>query len=161
MAFIGVFFDEKLYMMIKNYKWLSKKNNVILIKESNIENMRNITFETVIISNKIKYNETVRKILENATYLLVNADSKIDFQIFIGLDLSIITYGFNPKATVTVSSSESKKLLLCIQRNIITVDNIIIEPQEIFVNLSGKNNVSENIAISTLDILYSNIKICI
>ena len=105
MAFIGVFFDEKLYMMIKNYKWLSQKNNVILIKESNIENMRNITFETVIISNKIKYNETVRKILENATYLLVNADSKIDFQIFIGLDLSIITYGFNPKATVTVSSS--------------------------------------------------------
>ena len=33
MAFIGVFFDEKLYMMIKNYKWLSQKNNVILIKE--------------------------------------------------------------------------------------------------------------------------------
>lgn len=161
MAFIGIISDNKIHNLIKKKNVLSEIGKIIEIKESNIENMKHIKFETVLIAKKVKYSEALKDILKNTKYLIINADLKIDFHLLEELKLTVITYGFNPKATVTISSTIGEKILICIQRNICSIKNNIIEPQEIYVYLEEEKdvNISEIIAISAIEIIYEVINL--
>ena len=55
---------------------------------------------------------------------------------------NIITYGFNSKATITISSIKEESTMLCIQRSIKGVNNNIIEEQEFNINIE-RNNVNK------------------
>ena len=121
MAFIGIISDsksEKIIKMILDEK-LDKSINIIVINSKSVENLKNIKFETVLIANNnniIKENkETLNKIINNTKYLIINADIELELQFEEQVELNVITFGFNPKSTITASSVEDD-ILLCIQR---------------------------------------------
>ena len=57
------------------------------------------------------------------------------------MEANIITYGFNAKATITISSIKEEKTMICVQRKIKAI-NSIIEEQDFNVEIE-KNNVNK------------------
>ena len=150
MAFIGVITSKrseeaskKVFINLFNEN-IIKKINVIIINESNIDNIKNVLFETVIINednylirNKM---DSLKQILAKCKFLILNSDMDINLESIYKLKLAVITYGLNLKSTVTASSIEDEKLQICIQRSIRNIYNEIIEPKEIYV-YAKKNDV--------------------
>ncbi len=165
MAFIGIISDsksEKIIKMILDEK-LEKSNNIIIINSKSVENLKNIKFETVLIANNnniIKENkETLTKIISNTKYLIINADIELELQFEEQVELNVITFGFNPKATITASSVEDD-ILLCIQRNIKDIRENIIEQQEMKITVFEENigiNTNNLMGISAIMLLYGKI----
>jgi hypothetical protein len=158
MPFIGIVGDEKNGGYIK--KQLIKKleingNFILYIKEKNIENIKNIKFETVIIARKFKNMRELRKILVNAKYIIINTDIINNLNFLENLESTVVTYGFNYQSTVTVSSVTEDSTLICIQRSIKNIDGNIIEPQEI--EIENTENVNLQIAIFTTLAIYGKI----
>lgn len=161
MAFIGIIVENKNEIQIKRILENSlnyKKHTVIIVNKKNIENIRNIKFETVLI---IDLEESMEKkvslILGGTKYLIINSDIKSENLEFINnLKLNIITFGFNQKATITASSVEDD-LMLCLQRKIIDISENIIEPQEILVKTTEKkvvNSIHNVMGIASILLVY-------
>ena len=166
MAFIGIISDsksEKIIKMILDEK-LDKSINIIVINSKSVENLKNIKFETVLIANNnniIKENkETLNKIINNTKYLIINADIELELQFEEQVELNVITFGFNPKSTITASSVEDD-ILLCIQRNIKDIEGKTIEKQEMKITFFGENigiNTNNLMGISAIMLLYRKIR---
>ena len=164
MSFIGIISNTKSEKIINNIlkNKLEKDKNIIIINEKNIINMKNIKFETILIANSNKvvkeYKKALENIIVNTKYLILNADIAIDLEIEKENELSVITYGFNSKATITASSVE-ENVLLCIQRKIIDINNRQIEQQEIKISVFDNMEISTNdiIAVATILLLYGKI----
>lgn len=157
MPFIGIIADEKNEYFIKR-SIISKLNideiSVIIIREKNIDNIKNIRFETVIIDRKFKNLEVLKKILETTKYIVINTDIIKNLYILENLESIVITYGFNSKATITASSVTDENSMICLQR---TIDNIYgqkIEMQEIKIWETEDINVL--MAISAIVLIYKN-----
>lgn len=144
MAFIGVITSNKNEEVLKKsieniVKNCSEKHNVIILTEENIQNMKNIKFNSIIINkeNKIVENQknVLKQILKNTKYLIINTDIYKKMEIMQNINITVITYGYNLKATVTASSINEERILLCIQRNIQINSKSNIEPKEIYVDI--------------------------
>ena len=165
MAFIGIISDsksEKIIKMVLDEK-IDKSNNIIIINSKSVENLKNIKFETVLIANNnniIKENkETLNKIINNTKYLIINADIELELEFEEAVELNVITFGFNPKATITASSVEDD-ILLCIQRNIKDINEKTIEQQEMKIRIFEENigiNTNNLMGISAILLLYGKI----
>lgn len=159
MFFVGIITNQKNEAYIK--KELLKigiEKNIIFINEKNITNVKNVKFETLIIDDKVENKTQLRKIIEGAKYIILNSDIPIDLELMDNLNLTVITYGFNNKATFTVSSIEENNIIICLQRIIYNKNNEVVEPQEF--KLEVPENVEKHIAIFVyiIKILYSKIK---
>lgn len=163
MAFIGVITSKrseeasrKVFINLFNENVI-KKMNVVLINESNIDNIKNVLFETVIINedNALIRNkmDSLKQILEKCKFLILNSDMNINFESIYKLKLTVITYGLNLKSTITASSIENEKIQICIQRSIKNVNNKIIEPKEIYVD-SKKNDIYRVMEQFVIELLY-------
>ena len=149
MPFIGIISDEKSENYIRRELLNNlqiNESNVLFIKEKSIENIKNIKFETVLLARQFKNIDVLKKILANTKYLIINTDIKNNLNLLEDLQLTVITYGFNSKATVTVSSVTDDKILLCLQRNIIDRNGKVLEAQEIQV-------VSKKLEDNNIDVL--------
>lgn len=136
MSFIGFCVDKKQENIVEQELKKITPYPAIAINEKSITNIKNVKFETIIINHNVKKlqnKEEFKKIIANAKYIIVNSD-KVDLKILQDLNAISITYGFNGKATVTMSSIEDEELILCLQRNITTLQNKKIEPQEIRID---------------------------
>lgn len=136
MSFIGFCVDKKQENIVEQELKKITHYPAIAINEKSITNIKNVKFETIIINHNVKKlqnKEEFKKIIANAKYIIVNSD-KVDLKILQDLNAISITYGFNGKATVTMSSIEDEELILCLQRNITTLQNKKIEPQEIRID---------------------------
>ena len=164
MSFIGVVSSNEEFELIK--KELCKNNNclklqLICINKNNIENMKNIKFETIIICLDIDKLENkkpaLETVLKNARYLLINSDVSFAIKDIKNNEIEIITYGMNRKATVTASSIKEDEVLICFQRNIKNTKGDIIEIQEFKVKTEDiTNNSVYNILVAvTLNKLYN------
>lgn len=164
MRFIGIAIAEREFEYVK--KTIESKNynlKCIRITENSIENIKNIKFDTIVIDEileklylKIQY---LIEIMQRAQYILINSDSKIEQGIFNKINAKVITYGLNQKSTVTLSSIKDDKMLICIQRNIQTKDNNMIENGEMLIEneqIEEKNKYSLFI-IFTILLIYNNI----
>lgn len=161
MSFIGIIADKKNESDIASYLNynFSKKNikeNVIIINNKNINNIKNIKFDSLLINKKLTgKSDVVKKLLSNSNNLIINSDIDLRFSILEEMNSNIITYGFNPKSTVTASSLENEDALICIQRNITNSNNNILEPQEIKVEKVNKNsNPYIIMSVEILTLLY-------
>ena len=159
MSIVGIICEPRYENQIKQILNKTLKNKTILVlKEENIENFKNITFETIVIfskQNQMLTNNRLNKIIEQAKYLVINADEEIELEIENPLDLKVITYGFNTKSTVTASSVTEEEILICVQRNIVNLEQKQIEPQEILVkNDSLKLQASTMMGIVTILFIY-------
>ena len=165
MPFVGIVskkeqkLDEIVNKIFKNYKTDLK---IIILNESNIENMKNIKFETIVIlENMLDLKEKfpiLQKILQDSKYLIINSDIKDNLELLGELSLTIITYGFNSKATITVSSTDfyEDNTMLCIQRNIKGFKGEVIELQDIKISKNGVvNDIYVSIALLAISLIYN------
>ena len=156
MFFIGIITNQKNETYIKK-ELSSIEKNIIFINEKNINNIKNVKFETIIIDELIEKKLELRKIIENTKYLILNSDIEIDIELINDLKLTVITYGFNNKATFTVSSSEENSIIICLQRIIYSKNNDIIEPQEYKIEVPKNIEKHTVIYICILKKLYGKI----
>ena len=158
MPFIGIISDETHENCIRRNlvdKLQAKESSVLFIKEKSIENIKNIKFETIVICREFKEKEELRKIIEKANYLVVNSDIENNLKLLKNINATVITYGFNSKATITASSVAEEEVLMCVQRTIETKDKKLIEPQEISIKL--EENASFTMAIGSVLLIYNKI----
>lgn len=158
MSFIGIITDKKSENHLSHYlqNSFNKKNikvNVIIVNNKNINSIKNIKFDSLLINKKLTYKSDIsKKLLSNSKNLIINSDIDIGLETLHTTNSNIITYGFNPKATVTASSLENDDALICVQRNIKN-SNTIVEQQEIKV-AKVNNNPYIIMAVETLTLLY-------
>lgn len=152
MFFIGIISEGKSEKYVKEIlKQNINNSNVIFINEKNIDNIKNIKFK-IIVLNKELINKNLESILLNSEYLILNSD--INTKLVENMNLKVITYGFNLKATVTASSITEDEMLVCIQRNIIDMNNNKFEPQEINIDKDKLLDIYDNMYIMCIKILY-------
>lgn len=160
MSFIGVICKTKNESYIEEILANKlKENSIIIFTKKNIENLKNITFETVLIlSNNeqvLSKKEIVKNIIKKAKYLVINSDEEINLNLLENMDLNVITFGFNSKSTITASSVKDENILLCIQRNVLSINRNIIEPQEISIRkVEQKLPTNIIMGVATILLLY-------
>lgn len=137
MSFIGIITNPKNENYIKSFiKQYINIENIIFINEKNIENIKNIKFDTILLGKKIDENEILNKIIIKCKYLILNSDLKVYNNKLENLNLQIITYGFNQKATITTSSVSEDKVVIFLQRSIYNIYMKLVEQMEISVDIN-------------------------
>ena len=143
MPFIGLISKESDGNFIKNEVNKNSVNNkfeFLNINKKNIENLKNIKFETVLIDEEQKdffdNSKYLEDIIGKSKFLVINSDIiKEKFK-----NNQLITYGLNQKATVTISSIKSENILVCVQKKFEDINGKIVEEQEKKVEI-GKSNL--------------------
>lgn len=135
MPLIGIVAKKKDIQAIKNE--LKESNvEIIEITKQCVKNLKNISFEEVIFLEDISLNtdeyKYMNEIISKAKYIIFNSDieMKILKQIEIQKPIKFITFGFNSKSTITISSIKEEKVIVCIQRDIEKINGKILEIQE-------------------------------
>ncbi len=148
MPFVGIVSKENDSNFIKNaINKNSKENNfeIININKKSIENIKNVKFDILVICENIekilRNSLYLEEIIKKADYIIVNSDVKENLSILKNVETNIVTYGFNAKATITISSIKEEKTMVCIQRKINGINNII-EEQDFNIEIE-KNNVNK------------------
>ena len=127
MLFIGLITKKKDVQSIKK-DIKEKEIEIIEIKENNIENLKNIKFEEIIFLEDINLKENeytfMKELIQNSKHLIINTDISINILRKIGIEkpIKIITFGFNSKATITISSVKENKAIIFIQRDIMITE---------------------------------------
>ena len=156
MVFVGIVTDSKsennILELLKNNNSLSN-NSVIFIKETNIDNIKNVHFDTVIINREFKKMDKLNIILNNAKNVVINMDSDINCKDLNIVNSNLITYGFNSKSSITISSVTDDDVLICIQRNI-NSNYGEIELQEIKMENNESYSIYDMIAVLILFLMY-------
>lgn len=140
----------------------SKNIEIIEITRENIKNLRNIKFEEIIISEDIELNSNQYKFIEEliskGRFLILNGDIKINIleKIQIENPITIITYGFNSKTTLTISSVRNERAIICLQRNVEKANGEIIEKQEKEIKLKKDNKkIYNNLVVFIIKELHN------
>lgn len=155
MAFIGIITNEKnILNMTKFLKKTFDMKDIIFISNNNIEKFQNMKFETVVVDKEIKNINQLKSIISNSRYLILNADIKIDSAILEDMNLMVITYGFQNKATFTVSSVSENNIIICLQRIMKTAQNGKYEPQEMNIKIEQNLDIHTIICMNILTMLY-------
>ncbi len=145
MPIIGISGKNRDIQTIKK-QFKNTNIEIIQISENSIDNIKNIRFDEIILLQDIKIKnktyEYMNEIIANSKYLIINGDIEITLlkQININKPVKLITFGFNSKATITVSSIKEDKMIVCVQRNIEKIDKKIIETQEKEITMENNNN---------------------
>lgn len=157
MSLIGILTEHKNEVYLKKSLEEQRLENIFFLNEKTINNVRNIKFETFLLGKKVEEKqEIIRGIAQKASYFILNTDIKENLSILDNLDLMLITYGYNQKATVTTSSVEENKMLICLQRNITNVYGHEIEPQEIILENYKESEDYAAMELASLLLLYKN-----
>lgn len=143
MPLIGIIAKKRDIQIIK--KELKKTSiEIIEITKKSIKNIKNIVFDEIIILDDINFvveeYKYMNEIISKTKYVILNGDKKINFLKKIEKPIKIITFGFNTKATISISSVKDEKIIVCSQRNIEKLNGEIIENQEKEVKMGRNDN---------------------
>lgn len=145
MPLVGIIAKKREFQAIK--KELQDYNiELIHINKESIKNIGNIFFEEIVILEDINLltdeYEFMDKLILKTRYLIINADIEINILKYIKIDcpVKVITFGFNSKATITISSVNDEKIIICLQRNLELADNKVIESQEREIKIRQDTN---------------------
>lgn len=145
MPLIGIIAKKRDYQVIKKNLKESDIEIIEITKES-IKNVKNICFEEIIVLEDIKLEadeyKYMNEIISKTRYLVLNGDIKIEFlkKVNIERPIKVITFGFNTKATISISSVKEEKIIVCLQRDIENLNGEIIESQEKEIKLIREND---------------------
>ena len=152
MPFIEIITDTKSQIQLNKSIKKEQVNNceILYIKEKNIDNIKNIKLETLVINKKIEDMEKISKIIENTKNVIINLDfNKIEKQN------KFISYGYNSKSDITISSIDEDEALIYIQKEITSIFGRKIEPHEVKVKLKSDINIYNIMIIIALNVLYT------
>lgn len=160
MPLVGIVAKKKEIQAIR--KELKEINiEIIEITKESIKNIRNIKFEKIIFLENIKLAEEEYKymseIISNAQYLILNGDIEIDIlkEIDIQKPIKLITFGFNSKSTITISSVNDEKIIVCLQRDIEKTNGDIIETQEKEIRGRYNKKIYNNLVVFIIKELHN------
>lgn len=156
MIFIGIVTDtksENYIRKIKNNNDVFSKYHIIFIKEKSIDNIKNIKFETIIINREFNDEYSLNKLIAKSKYIIVNEDIDMAISLLNDVSSNIITYGFNSKSTITMSSITDDSIQICVQRNILSKQNEI-EQQEISLNKEAESEVYDIMLLISMLLIY-------
>ena len=160
MLFIGLIAKKKDVQSIKK-DIKEKEIDIIEIKENNIENLKNIKFEEIIFLDDINLKENeytfMKELIQNSKHLIINTDISINILRKIGIEkpIKIITFGFNSKATITISSIKENKVMIFIQRDIMIAEQKRIETQEKEIKLENNEKIYNKIVTFIIKELHN------
>ena len=156
MFFIGIITNQKNEIYIKKELVnLLSEDNIIFFNDKNINYLKNIQFDTLLIDSNLKEKEKeLRKVISNSKNIILNSDIEYNKKLIDNLNLMVITYGFNNKATFTVSSIDNNKAIICLQRIIFNKNNEEIEPSEYEVKLDQNVDKYAIIGTEIINIIY-------
>ena len=160
MLFIGLIAKKKDVQSIKK-DIKEKEIEIIEIKENNIENLKNIKFEEIIFLEDINLKENeytfMKELIQNSKHLIINTDISINILRKIGIEkpIKIITFGFNSKATITISSVKENKAIIFIQRDIMIAEQKRIETQEKEIKLENNEKIYNKIVTFIIKELHN------
>lgn len=163
MHFIGIISGKDFNKIARElYKILDEKDfNIIEITNEAIENIKNVKFDAILITNAslipMDKKESLKKVISNTKYLVINTDTGNDLKILEEANINVITYGFNSKNTITASSIKQDNILVCIQRNIININGKTIEQQDKKIDIVEKCNVDYMLGIVAILIIFEKI----
>lgn len=158
MSLVGILTQKshETYLKPKLYN-LVAQDQIFFLKEDTLSNLRNIKFQTILIGKKVlKNKEQLRQIAKNANHLIFNADISENLDLLENLSVKLITYGFNSKATITTSSVEEGKVMVCLQRVLENNQGKKIEPQEFCSEVSEEENGYEVMELVGLQLLLNS-----
>jgi len=165
MPFIGMISKENDSNFIKNMvnkNSAKSKFEVININRKSIENIKNIKFDILVIHENIddllENSKYLEDMIGKAYYVIINSDIQNNLSFLKSIGTNIITYGFNAKATITVSSVQDENTMLCIQRSIRGRNNHIIEEQEFNIKTERNKLYNMLVIFTILEIYGENLK---
>ena len=144
MPLIGIIAKKRDVQVIKK-ELKESDNKIIEITKESIKNIKNVVFEEIIVLEDIKLESEeykyMNEIISKTKYLILNGDIKICFLNEMNMEkpMKVITFGFNTKATISISSVKEEKIIVCLQRDIESFNGKIIESQEKEIKLSKEN----------------------
>lgn len=157
MIFIGIVTDTKSESYIKkiqNNNEIFNKYHIIFIKEKSIDNIKNIKFETIIINREFNDEYSINKLIAKSKYLIINEDIDMAISLLNDVNSNIITYGFNSKSTITMSSVTEDSIQICVQRNILSKQNEI-EQQEISLTKEAESEIYDIMLLISMLLIYN------
>jgi len=137
-------YNIKIINCINNNNNITCDVLILNIETKNAELINILKLNMLIINKSISirnFGKTPLTLSKNGI-LLINADNKNDLIILDYNNPYIITYGFNNKSTITLSSLSIdmyKNLQVCIQRSIVTISGKIIYEQEFNININDND----------------------
>lgn len=156
MSLIGILTQNPNKAYLREELKKRKLEDVFFLTESTAQNMRNVKFDTFLLGKKItEEQEMIREIAKRTDYFILNSDVKENLQFLENLDLKIITYGYNQKASITTSSVEDERVIVCLQRGIKNIYQEEIEPQEMEFKTDKNENNSAILELASLLFLFS------
>jgi len=129
---------------------VAKKAKVILLDLNcgdEYEKLGSLKFDILLFLTKKKRAEVaLHFLLKKKNYLIIDSDEPCVKRITTNDNTTVITCGFNNKASVTISSvewEEANELQFCFQRTLHTIEGEELEPQEMkyLKNYEDKNIV--------------------
>ena len=154
MPFIEIITDSKSQNQLNKVITKQMVNNceLLYIKEKNIENIKNIKLETLVLNRKIENIESINKIAENTKNIIFNLDLNKEIT---NTESRTITFGYNSKSDITISSVKDDEIMICIQNTIESIYGKKVEPQEVKVDIKSDVNVYNIMIIIALTALYA------
>ena len=155
MFFIGIITDKNSENNIKNImKDKLKENEIIFLNNENLGNFRNVKFDSIVVNEHIDDQYVLDKILKKSKYILLNSDIHCKSDKIKDICSNVITYGYNSKATVTISSATEENYMIFIQENI-HGNNKLSGMQEIKFEKNKMNiNAYDGMIITIIDLIY-------
>ena len=110
---------------------LIKYNKIAIVNEENVKKYINEEIDMLIIEDEIVQTKYLEQLCNHSKYILLQ--DNVNLNIKLEKNSNVITFGFNHKSTVTVSSITEEKIIICVQREIKSLKNKLIEPQELII----------------------------
>ena len=163
MAFIGVISEHQKFDIIKkNIQKNVNKNEITLINinNKNIENLKNIKFDTIVLLDSIEkfknQNSNLQLICNDIRYLIINSDIKIMLDVLADIKANILTFGLNHKSTITFSSITDENILISVQRSFMNKNEKLVEVGEynLKINKEERTNLYEILVSFIIKQLY-------
>ena len=161
MLLVGIVAKRKDIKAIK--KELKNKNiEIIHITKESIRNIKNIKFDEIIFLQNINLEneeyEYMSEVISNVKFLILNGDTEINVfsQLKVQRPIKLITFGFNSKSTITISSVKDEKIIVYIQRDIEKTDGEILEMQEKEIINKDIKNIYDNFVVFIIKELHNS-----
>ena len=154
MTFIGMISDHKSFDKVKE-ELKKPQLELIHINKKSIGNIKNIKFETIIVNREFEDKDSLNKLIAKSEYVIVNEDIGTIIDLLKDIKSNIITYGFNSKSTITMSSVTDDSIQVSVQRNIISKKSEV-EQQEISLNKEAKSDVYDIMLLISLLLIHNN-----
>ena len=160
MLLVGIVAKKKDIQAIKKD---IKDNNIEIIEitKESIKNINHIKFEEIVFLQNIKLEKEeykyMNEILSNTKFLILNGDIEIEAlsELEIKKPIKLITFGFNSKSTITISSVKDEKIIVYIQRIIENANGEILNQQEKEIISKDIKKIYNNLVVFIIKELHN------